>query len=297
MNLKDINKSRIRVLIGYITIVVYMIAVFILFFMRLGSHDDEVAIFLLIFGLLFAIILILLVETKIKGPYLLRYKEWIRKEVLEEMFQIEEYNPEKGFELEFVESTFFIPRGNVFVSDDYVKGTYEGCPFERSDVIVQRVQRTGKTTTTITYFKGSWTILEFPKKISKYLYISEKELFGGAAGPSGGFFEPAPKTHKVKFEDIGFNESFGVFAEDEHEAFYVLNPVFIEKIMELESKIEGRMRIGFIDNKIHILFDSGRNELEPSVFYEITEESLKTAREQMRTIGTIVELLRLDEKR
>jgi len=296
MSLKEINKLRIRTLLGNILTIGCFGATFVLFFTNIDSPNAEYAILTLIFGMIIAIAVIILVENKLKAPYLLKYKEWVRKEVLEEMFQIDTYNPTEGFEQGFVESTFFIPRGNIFISDDYIKGSYNDCPFERSDVVVQRRQRTGKTTTTITYFRGSWTVLEYPKQISKYLFISEVDLFSASA-PSGGFLQDIPKTHKVKFEDIGFNENFRVFAEDEHEAFYVLNPPFIEKIMELESKIEGRMMIGFINNKIHILFDSGTNQMEPSVFFEVTEDSVKKAREEMQVIVDIVETLRLHELR
>jgi Protein of unknown function (DUF3137). len=272
------------------------VATVILFFTNIDTADEAYAILILIFGGIFSIVLIVLVENKLKKPYLIKYKEWLRKEVLEEMFQIDDYNPTEGFDEDFVESTLLIPRGNIFVSDDYIKGSYNGCPFERSDVIVQRRQRAGKTTITTTYFRGSWTVLEYPKQISKYLSVSEGSLSLSAA-PSGGFLEEIPKTHKVKFEDIGFNENFEVYAEDEHEAFYVLNPPFIEKIMELESKVEGTMKIGFINNKIHVLFHSDINQMEPSVFFAITEDCLKGVRQEMQCIVDIVETLRLHELR
>ena len=85
------------------------------------------------------IILSLVSAGTIGSKFTLLYKEMICREVIEKIFAVEEYNPKKGFEAEFVKETHFISNGNRFSSDDYLRGYYKGIAFERSDVHMQNV--------------------------------------------------------------------------------------------------------------------------------------------------------------
>lgn len=219
------------------------------------------------------------------------YKEMICKGVLEQMFDIKAYTPEQGFSKDFVRNTYLIPIGNRYHSDDYIAGSYHGVDFERSDVHMQNHQKTGKTSTTVTYFKGSWTVFTFPKKVSSYIMIREKEFLSN--GKPGGFFSDAPTTTKVTFEDIDFNDRFEVYAQDEHDAFYVCTPQFIERIKRLEASHEGRLTIGIMDQKVHVLFYDNSNAMEPSLFNEVTEEDLISVKQEMNQIIEVMDALNL----
>ena len=156
---------------------------------------------------------------------------------------------------------------------------------------MENVQSTGKTTTRVTYFQGSWNVFSFPKKISSYLAIKEKEFLNN--GKPGGIFSTAPKTTNVLFEDIDFNERFVVFAQDEHDAFYILTPHFIEKIKEVEKLEEGRLIIGIIDSKIHVLFHNYKNLLNPSIYRVVSDDDYEIIRKEMKLIIKIIETLNL----
>ena len=238
---------------------------------------------------------LIVVSATTGSKYKLAYKESICKGVIAKIFDVEEYRPNEGFEREFIKDTYLSPMGNRFYSDDYIRGNYQGVVFERSDVCIQNVTSNGKTTTTVTYFQGSWTVFTFPKKISTYLMIREKEFLSG--GRPGGIFSNAPKTDKVLFEDVAFNEAFDVYAEDEHDAFYVLTPQMIERIKGLEALIDGRMTIGIVNEKLHILFNNGKNALEPSLFREISEEDYQLVEQEMQKIVDIMHCLQLLKER
>ena len=92
------------------------------------------------------------------------------------MFEVDVYNPTHGYDKDYVESTHLIPIGNRYSSDDYMKAKYQGVDFERSDVCMQNVQSTGKSTTIVTYFQGSWNTFTFNKNVSTFLVIKEKEF-------------------------------------------------------------------------------------------------------------------------
>lgn len=237
------------------------------------------------------IIVSLVTAGTIGGKFTLLYKETICREIIQRLFNVEEYNPKKGFDETFVKETHFISNGNRFSSDDYLRGYYKGIAFERSDVHMQNVTSNGKTTTTVTYFQGSWTVFTMPKIITSYMLIREKEFLSG--GRPGGIFSNIPYTEKVKFEDIDFNNRFEVYAEDQHDAFYLITPVFMEKIKKLEYMEDGRLIIGIKDEKVHVLFDNRSNAMEPSVWREVSEEDFKIVENEMRKIIRVMDILGL----
>ena len=290
MNLREINEMRKKSL--NIQILVFTAIVLLFLGMAYSMFSMGVAVFPLMIIAFVVVVILVIYSSKFTAPYVAKYKEWLRKEAIEEYFTVNEYFPDSGFSKDMVSSTYLAPMGDVFKSSDLLVGDYNGCKFERCELLIQDETSDGETTTTTTLFSGSWTIIEYPKSISSYLYISERKWF--SSNPEG-LFSAVLKTSKVKFESASFNEKFTVYAEDEKEAFYIVNPVFMEKLTELEQRVEGDMVIGFIDNKIHILFGNRDNVFTPNIFREVTEGDLVQVRNEMQIIVDIIELLKLND--
>ena len=300
MVLDRINKQRSKLVITTVvltTISGFTIMLFILAFLEIidnplkmiGIADPFIES---IVSMMLPTIITRTVYNIMYKKYRSNYKNIICEEVLEKMFDIEEFVPAAGFRKNFVEETFLIKKGNVFKSDDYIRGKYKGYSFDRSDVLVQEVTKKGKDNTKVeTYFHGNWSVLEFPKNFSNYLMLRENESVF-TSGPRGGLFSGKPKTHKIQFESIEFNEMFVAFAEDEHEAFYLLSPTFMNRLIELKKNADGVMTIGFINNKLHILFDTGEDQMEPRVFTKVREEDFRKVENEMSIICAIVDLFR-----
>jgi len=223
-----------------------------------------------------------------------QYKETIVRAALDEMFEVKEYIPNKGFTSEFVNECYFVPTGNTFESDDYVEASYHGVHFERSDVTCKQVTSNGKTTTTVTLFEGTWTIFDLPKHISSYMLLREKEFLGG--GKPGGWLSGAPTTHKVQFEDVAFNDKFEVYAQDEHDAFYLMSPIFMEQVKKVEAAIEGRLFIGIKDEQLHVIFNTDENMMEPSTISEVKMEDVEEIKKSLQYIIEIIEAFDLENQ-
>lgn len=280
--MQELNKLRIQALIGNAISIGCIIIGFILFMASPG-----IGMFLFIGGMIATVV----VSVTVGKTFTQTYKEMICKGVLEKMFTIKAYTPEQGYSKDFVRNTYLIPIGNRYHSDDYIAGSYNGVEFERSDVHMQNHTKTGKTSTTVTYFKGSWTVFTFPKQVSSYMMIREKEFLSN--GRPGGLFSNAPSTTKVTFEDIDFNDRFEVYAQNEHDAFYVCTPQFIERIKKLEASHEGRLTIGIMDQKVHVLFYNDQNAMEPSLFNEITSDDFIKVENEMNQIIEVMDALNL----
>ena len=94
----------------------------------------------------------------------------------------------------------------------------------------------------------------------------------------------------VDTENVEFNKKFNIFAEDEHEAFYILTPSFIEKIENIDEKIESSgIRFLFNNNKLHIGIYNHDDAFEFSSIGEISEEKLEANMED--DIKLIIELI------
>ena len=278
--MKELNSMRTKALVGQTIAIIFIVIGFIMLF----TSSTGGMIFILLGGGI-SIFIDMTITKKFKE----NYKMIICKEVLDKMFDIEEYRPMKGFDEDFVRNSALIRNGNRFSSDDYIKGSYNGIHFERSDVTMKDVRSNGKTTTTVTLYEGSWTIFTFPKNISSFVMIREKEFLSN--GKPGSIFYNHPTTSKVLFEDIDFNDHFEVYAENEHDAFYVCTPHFIEMIKDLESRFDGRCTIGIMNQKVHVLFDERKNRMEPSILNPIDEQDYKIIEKEMRNIIDIINVM------
>lgn len=223
------------------------------------------------------------------GDYEKDYKESLVRSVFERYFTDIKMQ-DAGFDYEFVEQTRLIPCGNTYSSDDQISGMYHGIHFTRSDVCMQQVTRTGKTTTTTTYFSGYWMVFDFPKSFTSYLCVKER---GFSGGNPGGWFS---SIEKFKMENELFNRVYQVYGSSQHDAFYILTPHFMESLLELNEKFYGDLCIGFIENQIHVLIDNHENSFEAPLLREINEEEIRSIDKQVRVITRIIDCLNLVEK-
>lgn len=191
-------------------------------------------------------------ENQAKGMYKVKYL----RPLLEKYFEITEFSPSKGLEKEVVYEADLFSSGNRYNSNDYVRGKYKNIPFTMADVTIKHVQKTGKTTTTTTRFKGKWIIADFPKSIKGYIKVREKEFL---SGDGTGIFSG---LEKIETESIEFNNKFGVRCTDEVEAFYILTPHFMETLLDIEKSMEGTIGFAFYNNKVHIGIFSHTDDFE-----------------------------------
>ena len=100
---------------------------------------------------------------------------------------------------------------------------------------------------------------------------------------------------KVSMEDQIFNKNFRIYAQDEHDAFYILTPSLMEKIKNLESSISGKLLFCFIDNKLHVGIQNNKDSFEHSIFTKIDEEKVKNEiSKDIKMITAFVDELNLD---
>jgi len=228
-----------------------------------------------------------------EGSYNSKVKEFFVVDIFQRYFDEVKF-ASGGFKRDFIRSSELIGLANVFSSNDLLSGKYRDVEFQQSDILVQRRQKVGKSSVTTTLFKGQYRVFEFNKRFTSYLQVRDKEgfLFGNAKPYQ--FFTEREATKKVKLENSEFNNKFDVYASDEHEAFYILTPHFMEKIMKLNESMNSQVLIGFIDNQLHVAVNNGEDFFEPSLWDPLDESYFKRVDEEIKAIIEIIDILDLD---
>ena len=225
------------------------------------------------------------------------YKAYFVEKTLAQIFTHLKYDHARGLPKEILLATRMVRTGDTYSSNDLTMGKYKDVAFVQADVHIQDEHTDSDGNTTyVTVFKGRFMIFEFHKKFNFRLEVAEKG-FGANMVPARKQ-ESGRKMHKIELESPEFNKRFKTYSEDGFEAFYLLDPAFMHNIMELADEHEGKLMLGFFENKLLVGLKDGKDAFEPpNVFKKLDEktEMEKVARE-VRPITNFVDKLKLDKK-
>lgn len=206
--------------------------------------------------------------------------------VLEEHLEDVNYDPKSAINIERINKAGLVKRPDRIQGEDYVSASYKGVKIESSDyTLLERVVRTdskgNRVVTYEPYFKGRWLIYKFKRKFDEVLKVSES-------------FLNTRGLQKVQTESILFNKKFNIFASTEHHAFYLITPVMLEKLMELEQMHKGTIMFCFMDDELHVGINDNRNYFEMSLKKPINENSLKSLVNEVTLMAAVVNEFKLD---
>ena len=292
MNIEILEQSRQNVVkkkkIGFgITAIV---ALLVLIFNYISTGFLEIK-FLFIFGFV-GYFLTSIFTMKCYRDFVKEYKRIVVLEIFKTMFQNIYFDLDNGIPEATIAGTGMMDTGDIYNSNDYISAQYKNVSFEFSDVEIEEEYRDSDGDThRVTVFKGQWYIFDFNKQFKADLQVCEKGFRNAKLGNLFG----TNKFNKVQLEDIEFNKEFNVFAQNNLDAFYVLNPSTMEKIKELNNKVNGKLLFCFINNKLHVGLHSGKDLFEPSLYKKIDiVQNHKQALEEMKMITNFVDILGLD---
>lgn len=263
------NRSLISIAVG---IGIVLASIFIKNYFQFKM--DLMAIFVI------DLVVIAIVSTVIvSGPkkgYVDNFKNYFVKRTLEKIFTDLQYNPDRGIPEAVISGTGMMYTGDRYTTNDLITGKYKNINFMQSDVHIEEEHEStdsdGHTTTYyVTIFQGRWMIFDFNKTFKANVEVCEKGFSGNQANTLFG----KSKYQKVKMESEEFNKKFRVYAQDPHDAFYIITPSLMEKIKRLEAANKGKLFLGFCNNQLHVGIHDGSDSFEPgSCFSKINEEEV-----------------------
>lgn len=152
---------------------------------------------------------------------------------------------------------------SFFVSQDYFEGIYYTVRFRSSSVETYETNNSS-----LAVFEGQVIVFssfhEF--KISETaIQIFPKKQYSKMKGMTF--------NEKVETENETFNNMFSVFAQDGHNAFYILTPKVLEDIIEFAKILNNNIYIVFIDKYMYIGCEQMRNPFNAVVDIPVEEQS------------------------
>ena len=105
------------------------------------------------------------------------------------------------------------------------------------------------------------------------------------------------KGELVKMDNHKFEQEFVVFSSDQIEARYILTPSMMERLLEFKRKSIYPLYISFVNDCIHIVICTNKNNFEANLFQSVTNHN--AAFEYILHINlasTLVNNLKLNQK-
>lgn len=292
-----IRKNQKCNIIGMLIIgILIVISIFVILSNKIEMHF---AIIVMLIELIFSIIILTIIKSIVNGKDIKIFYEEFKNifvlKSLQRFFENIDYKSEEGFSEEYIENIGMLDTGDRFNSNDYISGTYKGIKFEQSDIHIEEKHEEkdndgNKREVWETTFRGRLMVFDFNKNFKANIQVASHN-FGANKLPWN------KKFSNVKMEDVEFNKYFSIYAESEHEAFYILTPHFMEKIKDIIKKLNCGIMFGFVDSKLHIAIDNNEDSFEYNVFKPINEQEIEEdIVEDIKIITNFVDELNLDNK-
>lgn len=179
------------------------------------------------------------------------------------------YSKFKGFSYDDIRNGAVINCGDrkYFSSEDMLTGQYRNVQFCFSDVKTQKIVIRNNKGDIETIFQGQVIRLDRfdHRKVSDgYLQIFQKKFLFDIQGWTG--------QHKIEMEDMVFNQKFQVYAEDEHNAFYILTPQMLEKITEFSQSVGEQVAISFYGETMFVAINGWGSAFDAKIDVPIAEQ-------------------------
>lgn len=301
MTLNDLEgkrkKYRNRI---FLSIIIFAIIVYCI--TSLATVYNDFIIFL-IFSIIIGVVISIFLTSSPRKKYSKAYKEYFVLKGLKEIFTDLNYEPESGMPYSIIADTHMMYMGDIYQSNDFISGKYKDVTFSQADVDIQEERETtdsdGNTTTYyVTIFRGRWMIFDFNKEFKANVQVAQKGFGNNKVKQRGLFSKKDDNSYyqNVKMESESFNKRFNVYAQSEHEAFYILTPSLMEKIERLDDNNKGKLLLCFINNRLHIgLYDKKDSFEAPNCLFKINEEKeLNRTNGDIKVITQFIDELNLD---
>lgn len=301
MSLNDLEgkrkKYRNRI---FLSIIIFAIIVYCI--TSLATVYDDFIIFLF-FSIIIGVTISIFLTSGPRKKYSKAYKEYFVLKGLKKIFTDLNYEPESGIPRSTIADTHMMCTGDIYKSNDFISGKYKDVAFSQADVDIQEEQQTtdsnGNTTTYyVTIFRGRWMIFDFNKEFKANVQVAQKGFGNNIVKQRGLFSKKDDNSYyqNVKMESESFNKRFNVYAQSEHEAFYILTPSLMEKIERLDDNNKGKLLLCFINNRLHIgLYDKKDSFEAPNCLFKINEEKeLNRTNGDIKVITQFIDELNLD---
>ena len=134
----------------------------------------------------------------------------------------------------------------------------------------------------VTAFRGQIMTLTFPRKfLGQTVVLRDKGMFQS---------KKRGDMKRVGLVDPVFEKIFEAYSTDQVESRYLLDPAFMQKLVDLERSVDGkRIRFGFIEGQLHIVVETKNRYEAGSMLQPLT--SPERTQKILDEIGAIYDIV------
>ena len=171
-----------------------------------------------------------------------------------------------GFALPEFQELFLLPkRADRQSFEDGLSGTAHGAAFRSIECHLENKTRDKDGDTKWkTVFFGQLMILDFPTKtFGRTIVLRDR-----------GWFNPKKRADmkRIGLVDPVFEKAFEAYGTDQVEGRVILNPDFMQRMVDLEQAVSGKnIRFGFDSGKLYIAVETGNQFEAGSMFTALTK--------------------------
>ncbi len=272
--LEELRRKVVRK--NVIMIILFVISISVISYLFLTLKDPNKRQIMILVCIAFSIMFIIIYNYLRKDYklYCSEYKRVFVYNALKRKFSDLVYRPKSGMPKSVIWATHMLIMGDTYSSNDMISGKYKNTNFMQADVRMREeysyVDKDGVTHSYyVDVFYGKWLVFEFNKRFKYNVQVREKGFKNAKVDSNYSEYG----YEKVEMENVTFNRRFNIYTEKEHDAFYLLTPHMMERIMNLNDKIKGDMLMCFIDNELHIGLNNRSDSVEPNILKSIEKQS------------------------
>lgn len=181
-------------------------------------------------------------------------------------FQAEKFDPPN---LKLYKANKLLPGWDRVNFEDQMTGTVKGADFKFCEAHLEKENRDSKGNSTwSTVFRGILMEVDFHREfLGRTVVLRDAGFFN---------FKKKAGMKRVGLVDPKFEKIFEAYSTDQVESRYLLTPVFMQKLVDLESSVSGKkIRFGFLDDKLHIAVEAP-NQFEAGSMYKPLTDTART---------------------
>jgi len=163
--------------------------------------------------------------------------------------------------LELYKTNKLLPSWDRVSFEDRMSGTVNDAEFTFCEAHLEKESRDSdgdRTWTTV--FRGILMEVDFHRDfLGRTVVLRDAGIFN---------FKKKAGMKKVGLVDPKFEKIFEAYSTDQVESRYLLTPVFMQKLVDLETSVSGKkIRFGFLEDKLHIAVEAP-NQFEAGSMYK-----------------------------
>jgi len=196
-------------------------------------------------------------------------------------FQADKFDPPN---LKLYKANKLLPSCDRVAFEDRMSGHVNGAEFSFCEAHLERVNTDSKGNRTwSTVFHGVLMEVDFHREfLGRTVVLRDAGIFN---------FKKKAGMKQVGLVDPKFEKIFEAYSTDQVESRYLLTPVFMQKLVDLEASVSGKkIRFGFLENRLHIAVEAP-NQFEAGSMYKPLTDKGRTEK-IMKEISAIFDVIK-----